>query len=100
MPQLNQWFLPVFDPVDPTTGYVGVYDPWLVATSVGIAIIAALRLYQFPAACGEEHMEPVDVEQRRCGRDGRRHVGNAPRRDARILAALRVGYNLLVRSCP
>ena len=41
MLQLNQWFRPVFDPVDPATGYVGVYDPWLVATSVGIAIIAA-----------------------------------------------------------
>lgn len=41
MLHLNQWFLPVFDPADPATNYVGVYDPWLVATSVGIAIIAA-----------------------------------------------------------
>lgn len=41
MLHLDRWFLPVFDAVDPATDYVGVYDPWLVATSVVIAILAA-----------------------------------------------------------
>ncbi|HEX4614615.1 MAG TPA: MHYT domain-containing protein, partial [Stellaceae bacterium] len=38
---LDWRFLPVFDSIDPTTDYVGVYDPRLVTTSVVIAILAA-----------------------------------------------------------
>jgi len=41
MLHLNWQFLPVFDSVDPASDYVGVYDPWLVATSVVMAILAA-----------------------------------------------------------
>jgi two-component system sensor histidine kinase/response regulator len=41
MLHLNWLFLPVFDSVDAATGYAGVYDPWLVATSVVMAILAA-----------------------------------------------------------
>ena len=41
MLHLDRWFLPVFDAIDPATGYVGVYDPWQVATSVVIAVLAA-----------------------------------------------------------
>src|SRR5712691_8434952 len=41
MLHLDRRFLPIFDSVDPATGYVGVYDPWQVATSVVIAILAA-----------------------------------------------------------
>jgi two-component system, sensor histidine kinase and response regulator len=38
---LDWRFFPVFDQIDPSTDYVGVYDPILVATSVIIAILAA-----------------------------------------------------------
>src|SRR5215207_3465369 len=41
MLNLDRRFLPVFDSVDPVSHYVGVYNPWLVATSVLIAILAA-----------------------------------------------------------
>jgi NO-binding membrane sensor protein with MHYT domain len=41
MLHLDWRFLPVFDSIDPTSDYVGVYDPRLVATSVVIAILAA-----------------------------------------------------------
>jgi len=41
MLHLNWLFLPVFDSLDPTSDYVGVYDPWLVATSVLMAVLAA-----------------------------------------------------------
>ena len=41
MLHLDWRFLPVFDSIDPTTRYVGVYNPILVATSVVIAILAA-----------------------------------------------------------
>ncbi|HEV2187086.1 MAG TPA: MHYT domain-containing protein [Stellaceae bacterium] len=41
MLHLDWRFLPVFDRIDPTTDYVGVYDPGLVATSLIIAILAA-----------------------------------------------------------
>ena len=41
MLHLDRWFLPIFDSIDPATGYVGVYDPWQVATSIVIAILAA-----------------------------------------------------------
>jgi signal transduction histidine kinase/CheY-like chemotaxis protein len=41
MLHLDWRFLPVFDSIDPTSDYVGVYDPGLVATSVVIAILAA-----------------------------------------------------------
>ena len=35
-------FLPVFDAVDLPPGYIAVYDPWLVATALVIAILAIL----------------------------------------------------------
>jgi NO-binding membrane sensor protein with MHYT domain len=38
---LDWRFVPVFDPIDPTSDFVGVYDPRLVAMSVVIAILAA-----------------------------------------------------------
>ena len=41
MLHLDWRFLPVFDQIDPTTDYIGVYDPYLVTTSVIIAILAA-----------------------------------------------------------
>jgi two-component system sensor histidine kinase/response regulator len=41
MLHLDWRFFPVFDQIDPTTDYVGVYDPNLVVTSVIIAILAA-----------------------------------------------------------
>jgi NO-binding membrane sensor protein with MHYT domain len=41
MLHLDWRFFPVFDPVNPASNYVGVYDPGLVATSVVIAILAA-----------------------------------------------------------
>jgi two-component system, sensor histidine kinase and response regulator len=41
MLHLDWRFFPVFDSIDPTTNYVGVYDPGLVVTSVVIAILAA-----------------------------------------------------------
>jgi PAS domain S-box-containing protein len=39
--RLDQYFFPVFEP-NPTTAYVGTYSLGLVATSVAIAILAAL----------------------------------------------------------
>src|SRR5580692_9053901 len=41
MLHLDWRFLPVFDQIDPATDYIGVYDPYLVTTSVIIAILAA-----------------------------------------------------------
>jgi two-component system sensor histidine kinase/response regulator len=41
MLHLDWRFFPVFDSIDPTTDYTGVYDPGLVVTSVVIAILAA-----------------------------------------------------------
>ena len=41
MLHLNHLFLPVFDSFDPSTNYLGVYDPWLVGASIVIAILAA-----------------------------------------------------------
>ena len=41
MLHLDWRFLPVFDSIDPTTDYAGVYNPGLVVTSVVIAILAA-----------------------------------------------------------
>jgi two-component system sensor histidine kinase/response regulator len=41
MLHLDRWFFPVFDGADPGANYAGVYDPWLVTTSVVIAILAA-----------------------------------------------------------
>ena len=41
MLHLDWRFSPVFDSIDPTSHYVGVYDPGLVATSVVIAVLAA-----------------------------------------------------------
>src|SRR5258708_40180236 len=38
---LDWRFLPIFDSVDPTTEYIGVYNPELVVSSVVIAILAA-----------------------------------------------------------
>jgi two-component system, sensor histidine kinase and response regulator len=38
---LDWRFFPVFDSFDPATGYIGTYNPGLVATSVVIAILAA-----------------------------------------------------------
>jgi signal transduction histidine kinase len=42
MVNLDWHFLPVIDALDPATAYHGTYDPWLVATSLAIAILAAL----------------------------------------------------------
>src|SRR5580698_7040766 len=38
---LDWRFFPIFDGIDPTTAYRGVYEPVLVATSIIIAILAA-----------------------------------------------------------
>src|SRR5579864_9205560 len=38
---LDWHFLPIFDAVDPSTAYQGVYQPGLVAMSLAIAILAA-----------------------------------------------------------
>jgi two-component system, sensor histidine kinase and response regulator len=38
---LDWRFFPVFDAIDPTSNFVGVYNSWLVVTSVVIAILAA-----------------------------------------------------------
>jgi signal transduction histidine kinase len=42
MVNLDWRFLPVIDARDPATAYHGIYDPWLVATSLAIAVLAAL----------------------------------------------------------
>jgi NO-binding membrane sensor protein with MHYT domain/nitrogen-specific signal transduction histidine kinase len=41
MLNLDRYFFPVFDRIDPTTAYPGSYNLALVATSVAIAIVAA-----------------------------------------------------------
>src|ERR1700719_1862433 len=41
MLNLDQYFFPVFDRIDPITAYLGTYNSALVATSVAIAIVAA-----------------------------------------------------------
>ena len=41
MLNLNGHFLPVFDRLDPTSAFLGTYNPGLVVTSVAIAILAA-----------------------------------------------------------